>query len=681
MKINRNMSAVRANKQLLGTENRLSKSMKRLSSGYKINSAEDNPAGMAISNKMKAQIEALDQAKSNSSDAQNVMKIADGALGEVSSMLQRIRELAVQGASDTYSENDKKALQSEIDELTKEVDRISGDTEYNTKSLLDGSSDTRVYVRQKDANGNMTQVNSYITRINFSDNVASDKYELTVNSLATQATGSLASATKPDAEGTISINGVSVAVKADMTQDEYIQALQKAATTAGTTMQVNGDSISFLSNEYGSDSTVNISLSSSLKALAGAGYENADDGSGNMQLKSNGKDAVVTGGENLSDKTIRADGNRVYVVGNSGFSMDFLLSSDMDMTAGSSNLQIDISDIGNMAVQIGANEGQEMKIRIPEVSSQTLYLDTVDVTVKGGADKAMSTLDEAIEYVSGVRSRIGAFQNGVSVAVKADMTQDEYIQALQKAATTAGTTMQVNGDSISFLSNEYGSDSTVNISLSSSLKALAGAGYENADDGSGNMQLKSNGKDAVVTGGENLSDKTIRADGNRVYVVGNSGFSMDFLLSSDMDMTAGSSNLQIDISDIGNMAVQIGANEGQEMKIRIPEVSSQTLYLDTVDVTVKGGADKAMSTLDEAIEYVSGVRSRIGAFQNRLESAESSLSETSENMTGAYSNIMDTDMATEMTEYAAQNILDQAGISVLSQANDLPQQVLSLLSR
>lgn len=476
MKINRNMSAVRANKQLLGTENRLSKSMKRLSSGYKINSAEDNPAGMAISNKMKAQIEALDQAKSNSSDAQNVMKIADGALGEVSSMLQRIRELAVQGASDTYSENDKKALQSEIDELTKEVDRISGDTEYNTKSLLDGSSDTRVYVRQKDANGNMTQVNSYITRINFSDNVSSDKYDLTVNSLATQATGSLASATKPDAEGTISINGV-------------------------------------------------------------------------------------------------------------------------------------------------------------------------------------------------------------SVAIKADMTQDEYIQELQKAATTAGTTMQVNGDSISFLSNEYGSDSTVNISLSSSLKALAGADYENADDGSGNMQLKSNGKDAVVTGGENLSDKTIRADGNRVYVVGNSGFSMDFLLSGDMDMTAGSRDLQIDISDIGNMAVQIGANEGQEMKIRIPEVSSETLYLDTVDVTVKGGADKAMSTLDDAIEYVSGVRSRIGAFQNRLESAESSLSETSENMTGAYSNIMDTDMATEMTEYAAQNILDQAGISVLSQANDLPQQVLSLLSR
>ncbi len=124
MKINRNMSAVTANRQLLGTENRLSQSMKRLSSGYKINSAEDNPAGMAISNKMRAQIAALDQAKSNSSDAQNVMKIADGALSEVSSILQRIRELCVQGASDTYATEDKETIQLEINELTKEVDRI-----------------------------------------------------------------------------------------------------------------------------------------------------------------------------------------------------------------------------------------------------------------------------------------------------------------------------------------------------------------------------------------------------------------------------------------------------------------------------------------------------------------------------------------------------------------------------
>ena len=117
------------------------------------------------------------------------------------------------------------------------------------------------------------------------------------------------------------------------------------------------------------------------------------------------------------------------------------------------------------------------------------------------------------------------------------------------------------------------------------------------------------------------------------------------------------------------------------MDVRIPEISAASLYIDTVDVTAYGGADRAISTLDDAIAKLSTVRSTIGAFQNRLDYANNSLSETTEDMTAAYSRILDTDMASEMTEYAQQNILDQAAISVLSQANDLPQQVLSLLSR
>ena len=127
------------------------------------------------------------------------------------------------------------------------------------------------------------------------------------------------------------------------------------------------------------------------------------------------------------------------------------------------------------------------------------------------------------------------------------------------------------------------------------------------------------------------------------------------------------------------MTIQIGANQYQDMDVRIPEISSKSLYIDTVDVTISGGPDKAMRTLDAAIAKLSSVRSGIGAYTNRLEYAVNSLAETQENMTAAYSNILDTDMAEEMTEYTQQNILEQASISVLSQANDLPQQVLSLL--
>ena len=117
MKINQNMMAVISNKQLLRTENNLADSMERLSSGLKINHAKDNPAGIAISNKMQAQIDALDRASQNASDGVSVLQIADGALGEVTSILQRMRELSVQAASDTNSLEDKKAIQKEIDTL------------------------------------------------------------------------------------------------------------------------------------------------------------------------------------------------------------------------------------------------------------------------------------------------------------------------------------------------------------------------------------------------------------------------------------------------------------------------------------------------------------------------------------------------------------------------------------
>lgn len=115
MRINYNVSASIANKNLLGIESNLSQSMERLSSGLKINHAKDNPAGMAISRKMKAQIDGLDRASANASDGISVIHISDGALGEVTSILQRMRELSVQAASDaTMGQEDKEAIQKEI---------------------------------------------------------------------------------------------------------------------------------------------------------------------------------------------------------------------------------------------------------------------------------------------------------------------------------------------------------------------------------------------------------------------------------------------------------------------------------------------------------------------------------------------------------------------------------------
>ena len=141
----------------------------------------------------------------------------------------------------------------------------------------------------------------------------------------------------------------------------------------------------------------------------------------------------------------------------------------------------------------------------------------------------------------------------------------------------------------------------------------------------------------------------------------------------------GANPVTLDVTNIGTLTLQIGANENQTMEVRIPEISAKSLYIDDLDVTTITGADRAISKLDDALESISASRSRIGAYQNRLDHTIASLDETSQDMTSALSRIEDVDMAEEMTEYTKQQVLSQAATSVLAQANDIPQQVLQLL--
>ena len=170
MQINHNISALIANGHLKRTNNALDKSLEKLSSGLRINHASDDAAGMAISQKMKTQIAGLEQASRNASDGISVIQTAEGALGEVQAMLQRARELSVQAANGTNTVEDKQAIQEEIEQLKKEIDRISTDTEFNTKPLLDGSVGRKSYSN-----------NTGVKLISASDVVDPGKYNWTIN--------------------------------------------------------------------------------------------------------------------------------------------------------------------------------------------------------------------------------------------------------------------------------------------------------------------------------------------------------------------------------------------------------------------------------------------------------------------------------------------------------------------
>ena len=483
MKVNNNISAVITNNQLLRTEENLAASMERLSSGLKINHSKDNPSGMAISNKMQAQINGLEQASRNSSDGSSVLEIADGALNEVTEMLQRMRELSVQAANDTNSQSERVAIQVEIDKLKEEVNRISSTTEFNTKSLLNGSLDNRCYSSKGnvvDAKGNKFPD---MTRISVSEDVPAGEYDIKVLEAATQSvlTGSTA-----------------------MTLDKNGNTLMGEAN-AGT-VSFNGYSVNILP-----------------------------------------EDTQATAYQKIVDAAEKAE---------------------MVVTEGATQFELKSKYYGS---------GQQMKVEISNsnLSNMLSKIDTSTPTEGHDASIQMYTKNDAGHEES-------MFSNAASYSVV----------------------------------------------------------------------------------------------GNHITIHEPGGFEMDFLLEKDLP---DNTDVSISVTSMGPMALQIGANEGQQMSVKIPSCDTESLYIDDVDVTTVFGADRAIAQCDAAIASINKVRSSLGAYTNRLESATKSLDETSENMNSAISRISDVDMALEMTEYTRLNVLSQTATSALSQANELPQLALQLL--
>ena len=254
MKINQNISAVIVNDQLLRNEYNLSESVKKLSSGYKFNSAKDNPSGVAISYRMQAQINALNRASANTTDGTSMVETIDGAMGEMTSVLQRMRELCVQAASDTNTETDKDAIQQEIDALKKEVNRISTDTEFNGKTLLDGSLDRRSYVTTKTVDEDdedivmESSMFEQISNVQISDSVQSGKYSVVIETAPTHTVatigGGFSETITKEFAGRITINGAIADIKEGMTPEQAFAELCRAAEIGNVnTLAWDGDGL------------------------------------------------------------------------------------------------------------------------------------------------------------------------------------------------------------------------------------------------------------------------------------------------------------------------------------------------------------------------------------------------------------------------------------------------------
>ncbi len=367
MVINTNLSALNTYNQLNKNSNLMNSSLEKLSSGYRINSAADDAAGLAISEKMRGQIRGLDQASSNAQDGISLVQTAEGALEETESILQRMRELSVQAASDTNTDDDRANIQDEIDALVSEIDNIANTTEFNTKKLLDGSMGKAVTADTANVQTN-TSLSSATT--------------------AATALSSLANAA-----------GTSLGISAsDTVTVSYMQdgVLTSFSTTAGTL------TLAGLATAAGADFTfgVNADTSALEATAAAAGTENAVLG----------LTITVTDADTGEENTAATNA-----------------LSEWSQTTQAENLRLD----GSSTVLIGANTGQDISINIGDMSASSIGVANIDVSSQEAANIAISVIDEATALVSSQRAKLGAVENRLDSTINNLTTASENMTSAE----------------------------------------------------------------------------------------------------------------------------------------------------------------------------------------------------------------------------------------------------------
>ncbi len=429
MRINHNSMALNASQNYAKINKKVSKSMERLSSGFRITSPADDAAGLAISTKMSAQIRGLNRATKNSNDGVSVIQSAEGGLEEIHSILGRMRELSVQAANDVNSEEDRDAIQEEINALVEEINQVVETTAFNDQKLLNGD------ISRRTMSSEFSMEATYI-----SESVPEGLYEISITADAKQAlytTGfsySNATVTKEQA-GNISVNGFMVSITEGMTMSDVYEELQTHLTKIGIDVMASNDGgiteeefdsgapVIFKSEEYGSEQKIEIGVGNpELASLLGINDGDIEYGT-DCQASFNVTDEGFSSTASLS-----TSGNDITIVDRNGFQMDVKVEPDA-VANGASSTTIEVFSAGTMIIQTGANSGEQISIDIPGISAEDLNVDNLIMYTSEYASDAITAIDEAVARISNIRSKLGAYQNRLEDIYDNLEVQEESITA------------------------------------------------------------------------------------------------------------------------------------------------------------------------------------------------------------------------------------------------------------
>jgi flagellin len=668
--INTNVKSLVAQKSLSINSRSMSTAMERLSTGTRINSAKDDAAGLAIGTRMNSDLRGMSVAIRNANDGISMMQTAEGALGEVSNMLQRMRDLSLQAANATMSDDNRAALQAEFSQLVAEIDNVSDSTNFNSIKLLDGSAQgVGIQIGVKEGNsvsfdieaadstslglrGFQVQGEMTTGRAGAVSGLAVD--DVQINGFAAFATAATADTAAALATA-INTNSGSHRVVAEAFNT--VTGTKPTATSfAAGAITINGDSVGVASSVEELVTNIN-------RDAAGVTAHLADDGS--IELSNDTGAAIIIAGTAPTTAGFTAATYQGFVT------MSHLDGEAISVKA--KNLANGfIGGAGTLAdvALMGLNETSDGSVATGKAVTQTAIATSDILKINGtrvGASKDGSATSK-VQAINAISSSTGVTASASTTAVVTVNMSGTLATAM--TAANAATTFSINGTDVA-LSNTTTSLSALVTAIN--LKQIPDVVASSDDDGrliltseTGSTISVLDGSNTFVTAMTSSSGEASTGLIGATVGTASAGWSVAGRISLSSESGA---DIRVEASTaaMGNL---IGFAE---------QGGTSTLVGGELSITSAAGAGRAVTQIDTALDAVSLSRANLGAYQNRLTAAVDNLTDQSRHLSESRSRIMDTDYAIETTNLARAQVIQQAATAMLAQANQQPSGVLALL--
>lgn len=690
--INTNVSSINAQRQMVKAGAEMDKAMTRLSSGMRINSAKDDAAGLAISNRQTSQIRGLDQAVRNANDGVSLIQTAEGALGESTNILQRMRELAVQSSNGIYSDADRSTLDAEVKQLTKELDRIAKATSFNGQNILDGS------VKKVELQVGTEAGQTIDLKLQ-----AVDAKTLGMGSLTSDLMGDEITATFDSqislTNGDLLINGQSVIKDTDFvgstdTVEDLLNKINENVTgvTASMVVELNASGVGTgvvagsgltitLTQLNGTSSTLVYTVTDTknlqefadkVNSVSGGAISATIDDEGKLRLMAKDAQTLAISGAGNTGLGDTSDRGRIVLTSDNGdpITIERGATGTLDKLDRLGFREIREAGTLEGAALVNDDSGAHEALAVGELTINGVVIDETDTdTLQGKIDNINKVSDQTgviakassnitLDFTGYLASMAATTDqlslNGVTYDLNLSIsaTNTDIATAINSFKEESGVTARVTGRNI-VLESDRGAI-TINAATSAAGVSLIGSV-------SGLQNIQQSMVDSL--GAFVQSTTTIATSGTLTYQAGarlklesTNGNPISIELSNDADAA------RLGLKETNNLS---GGSFGQSIS--------------SISIDTAANASKALKVIDNALNTVNDIRSNLGAVNNRLDFTVSNLMNVSENTSAARSRITDADFAAESANLSRSQVLAQASQAMLAQANAKPQQVLSLL--